>query len=437
MRLQKTINSEAKLSGKGLFTGGDVKVVFRPAEIDTGAVFVRTDLAEPVRISARVANIAERDRRTALRKGAASIETPEHCLAALSALQIDNIVIEVDGPELPGFDGSSEEYFKALKKAGVVEQQAECKTIAVTEAINIAEGDKSIYALPYDSDKLSITYDLDYTQHTGIGRQLYTCEVTTAHFEKNLATSRTFALEAEARQMKAHGIGAHLTPRDILVINSDGPIKNSYRFGDECVRHKVVDLIGDLMLAGRPITGRIVAYKSGHALNQALVRRLVKMAQRADRSASLGTEALLDIRRIQKILPHRYPFLMVDKILEIEGDRKIKGIKNVTFNEQFFQGHFPGTPIMPGVLIIEALAQVSGLLFAQKLEHTGKLAVLLTMDGVKIRKSVVPGDQLVLVSETVRTRSNSAWCNCTAMVGEDIVAEAQLKFMLVDGETVR
>jgi len=437
LRLQKTINSEAKLSGKGLFTGGDVKVVFRPAEIDTGAVFVRTDLAEPVRISARVANIAERDRRTALRKGAASIETPEHCLAALSALQIDNIVIEVDGPELPGFDGSSEEYFKALKKAGVVEQQAECKTIAIAEPINIAEGDKSIYALPYDSDKLSITYDLDYTQHTGIGRQLYTCELTTAHFEKNLAASRTFTLEAEARQMKAHGIGAHLTPRDILVINSDGPIKNSYRFGDECVRHKVVDLIGDLMLAGRPITGRIVAYKSGHALNQALVRRLVKMAQRAERSASLGTEALLDIRRIQKILPHRYPFLMVDKILEIEGDRKIKGIKNVTFNEQFFQGHFPGTPIMPGVLIIEALAQVSGLLFAQKLEHTGKLAVLLTMDGVKIRKSVVPGDQLILVSETVRTRSNSAWCNCTAMVGEDIVAEAQLKFMLVDGETVR
>jgi UDP-3-O-[3-hydroxymyristoyl] N-acetylglucosamine deacetylase/3-hydroxyacyl-[acyl-carrier-protein] dehydratase len=437
LRLQKTINSEAKLSGKGLFTGGDVKVVFRPAEIDTGAVFVRTDLAEPVRISAKVANIAERDRRTALRKGSVSIETPEHCLAALSALQINNIIIEVDGPELPGFDGSSEEYFKTLKKAGIVEQQAECKTIAITEPINITEGDKSIYALPYDTDKLSITYDLDYTQHTGIGRQLYTCELTTAHFEKNLATSRTFALEAEARQMKAHGIGAHLTPRDILVIDSDGPIKNSYRFSDECVRHKVVDLIGDLTLAGSPVTGRIVAYKSGHALNQALVRQLVKMAQRADRSASLGTEGLLDIRRIQKILPHRYPFLMVDKVLEIEGDRKIKGIKNVTFNEQFFQGHFPGTPIMPGVLIIEALAQVSGLLFAQKLEHTGKLAVLLTMDGVKIRKSVVPGDQLVLVSETVRTRSNSAWCNCTAMVGEDIVAEAQLKFMLVDGETVR
>ena len=437
MRLQKTISSEAKLSGKSLFASEDVKVVFRPAEIDTGVVFVRSDLAEPVRIPATIANVAQRDRRSALKKGSVSIETPEHCLAALSALQIDNVIIEVDGQELPGFDGSSEEYFKALKKAGVIEQQAECKTIAISEPVSIIEGDKSIYALPYDSERLSITYDLDYTQHTGIGRQLYTCEVSTGHFEKNLAATRTFALEAEARQMKAHGIGAHLTPRDILVISSDGPIKNSYRFSDECVRHMVVDLIGDLMLAGRPVTGRIVAYKSGHALNQALVKRLVKVAEQADRAVVLGTEAVLDIRRIQKILPHRYPFLMVDKVLEIEGDRKIKGIKNVTFNEQFFQGHFPGTPIMPGVLIIEALAQVSGLLFAQKLEHTGKLAVLFTMDNVKMRKSVVPGDQLILISEKVRTRSNSAWCNCTAKVGDDVVAEAQLKFMLIDDETVR
>ena len=437
MKLQKTISSEAKLSGKGLFAGEDVKVIFRPAEVDTGVVFVRTDLSEPVRIPAGVANIAERDRRTALKKGSVSIETPEHCLAAISALQIDNIIIEVDGPELPGFDGSSDEYFKTLKKSGTIEQQAECRQIVIAEPISITEGDKSIYALPYDSDKLSITYDLDYTQHTGIGRQLYTCELTTDYFEKNLAATRTFVLEAEARQMQAHGIGKHLTPRDILVISSDGPIKNAYRFSDECVRHKVVDLIGDLMLTGSPILGRIVAYKSGHSLNWALARRLIQMAKRIERVVSLGSEALLDIRRVQKILPHRYPFLMVDKVVEIEGDKKIKGIKNVTFNEQFFQGHFPGTPIMPGVLIIEALAQVSGLLFAQKLEHTGKLAVLLTMDGVKIRKSVVPGDQLVLISETVRTRSNSAWCNCTAMVGNDVVAEAQLKFMLVDDETVR
>ena len=247
---------------------------------------------------------------------------------------------------------------------------------------------------------------------------------------------RTFSLEAEARQMQAHGIGTHLTPREILVIDSDGPIKNSYRFADECARHKVVDLIGDLMLVGRPVCGRVVAYKSGHLLNQQLAKRLAKMAEDTDRMAGLGTDVLLDIRKIQRILPHRYPFLLVDRVVEIQGDRKIKGIKNVTFNEQFFQGHFPATPIMPGVLIVEALAQVSGLLFAQKLEHTGKLAILLTMDKVKIRKAVMPGDQLQLIAEAIKVRDKIAQCSCTAMVGNNVVAEAQLKFMLVDDETI-
>ena len=436
MKLQKTISSEVRLSGKGLFSGADVKLVFRPADVDTGIVFVRTDLSEPVKIEATAENIAERDRRTALRNGAVSIETPEHCLAAIIALEIDNIIIEISGPELPGFDGSSDEFFKTLKRVEIVTQQAQRKELVITEPISLTEGDKTIYALPGDNEKLDITYDLDYTEHTGIGRQLYSCQFGTDDFEQELARARTFSLEAEARQMQAHGIGAHLTPRDTLVIDSDGPIKNSYRFRDECVRHKIVDLIGDLALVGRPVYGRIVAYKSGHSLNHALARRLYKMAVQADRKVSLGTEALLDIRKIQRILPHRYPFLLVDRVIEIDGDKKIKGIKNVTFNEQFFQGHFPGTPIMPGVLIVEALAQVSGLLFAQKLEHTGKLAVLFTMDNVKFRKSVVPGDQLVLISEAVKTRNRSAQCNCRAMVGDDIAAEATIKFMLVDDEMV-
>lgn len=436
MKLQKTISDKGKLSGKGLFGGKDVRVVFRPADVDTGVVFVRTDLSEPVRIPVAPANIAGRDRRTALKKGAVSIETPEHCLAAVNALGLDNLIIEIDAVELPGFDGSCEEYFKTLQKCEIIDQNAEKKQISIAESICITEGDKSIYALPYDSENLHVTYDMDYTQHTGIGRQVYTCELTTDHFAKNLATARTFVLEAEARQMQAHGVGAHLTPRDILVINSDGPVRNSYRFADECVRHKVVDLVGDIALVGRAVTGRIVAYKSGHSLNQKLVCELAKLAARSDRSAVLGTDALLDIRRIQRILPHRYPFLLVDKIVEIEGDRRIKGIKNVTFNEQFFQGHFPGTPVMPGVLIVEAMAQVCGLLFAQKLEHTGKLAVLLTMDNVKIRKSVVPGDQLVLIAETQNIRNRAARCNCTATVANTVVAEAQLKFMLVDEEVI-
>lgn len=241
-------------------------------------------------------------------------------------------------------------------------------------------------------------------------------------------------LEAEAKQFQARGIGTHLGPRDILVISSDGPIKNKYIYPNECVRHKIVDLIGDLKLVGRPIIGRIVAYKSGHALNHELARKLYDLAEATERIEKTGTDALLDIRQIARILPHRYPFLLVDKIIEIDGQSRIKGIKNVTFNEHFFQGHFPGTPVMPGVLIVEAMSQVAGLLFAQSLEHTGKLALLLSMDGVKLRKPVVPGDQLILTAEAIKIRQKSADCHCQAVVGTSLVAEADIRFMLVDGE---
>ena len=424
------------MQGRGLFGGKEAKVVLRPAPADSGVVFVRTDVPEAVRISAVAPNLAERSRRTTIKKGSVSIETVEHCLAAISGLEIDNVTVEVNGSELPAPDCSCAEYFKALKRAGVVEQQVSRKEFVISEPISISAGDASIYALPYSNGGLNITYDLDYGGYTGIGRQIFSCQLTPESFEKNLAQARTFLLEAEARQFQARGMGTHVSPRDILVIDSDGPVKNSYRFPDECVRHKIVDLIGDLTLVGRAVKGRIVAYKSGHSLNQTLVKKLYEAAQQRERIEQYGTDAVLDIRRIQKILPHRYPFLLVDKIIEVEGDTRIKGIKNVSFNEQFFQGHFPGTPIMPGVLIVEAMAQVSGLLFAQRLEHTGKLAVLLSMDGVKLRKSVVPGDQLVLAAETVRLRKRTAQCQCTAMVGETVVAEAQIRFMLVDDEKV-
>ena len=436
MKPQKTIAQETKLAGRGMFSGAEANVRFAPADVDTGVVFIRTDLDEPVKIEANVRNVAERSRRTAIKRGQTSIEMVEHCMAAINALEIDNIFVEVNAPEMPGFDGSSGEYFKALKECGFVEQSKPRKEFAISQEVSLKESGASIYALPCDGENLEITYDMDYTKHTGVGRQMLSCTLSTAYFEANLAPARTFLLEAEAQQFQSHGIGTHLSPRDILVISSDGPIKNSFRFPDECVRHKIVDLIGDICLVGRRITGRIVAYKSGHSLNQQLARKLYEQAQQQDRISKVGTDALLDIRRIQKILPHRYPFLLVDKVIEIDGDRFIRGVKNVTYNEIFFQGHFPGTPIMPGVLIIEAMAQVCGLLFAQKLEHTGKLALMLGMDDVKMRKAVVPGDQLILTAEASRVRSKIAVCKCQALVSGIKVAEAEIKFMLVDEESV-
>ncbi|MHC4221547.1 MAG: UDP-3-O-acyl-N-acetylglucosamine deacetylase [Planctomycetota bacterium] len=436
MKLQKTIKSQCKIAGKGLFGGEDVKMVFRPGPEDTGIVFVRTDVPEPVHIRAIWPNVAQRSRRTSLKKGSVALETVEHCLAAVTALEIDNLVIEVQGAELPAPDCSSIEFFRVLSRSGVVEQKAPRKEFVITEPVSVFDGQACVYALPYNDETLNVTYDLDYAGHTGIPKQSYSCRVTAENFAKNLADARTFLLEAEAKQFQSRGMGKHLSMRDILIIDSDGPIKNSFRYPNECVRHKVVDLIGDIALAGRAIKGRIVAYRSGHSLNQKLAGKLYEMAEQADRMEKTGSNAILDIRQIARVLPHRYPFLLVDRVIEVEGQTRIKGIKNVTFNEPFFQGHFPGTPIMPGVLIVEAMAQVSGLLFAQRLEHTGRLAVLLAMDKVKLRKAVVPGDQLVLMAETMKIRSRTAQCKCKAMVKDSLVAEAEIKFMLVDDEKI-
>jgi UDP-3-O-[3-hydroxymyristoyl] N-acetylglucosamine deacetylase/3-hydroxyacyl-[acyl-carrier-protein] dehydratase len=220
------------------------------------------------------------------------------------------------------------------------------------------------------------------------------------------------------------------------VIAPDGPIDNTFRFADECARHKVLDLIGDLFLVGRPIRGRIIAFKSGHRLNHLLARKLLDQEASFRRENLVHREAAMDIRRIQRILPHRYPMLMVDRVLEIDNGERAVGIKNVTFNDIFFQGHYPGTPIMPGVLIVEAMAQLGGLLLSQKLEHTGKLAVLLSMDKVKMRHPVVPGDQLLLEAVAVRVKSRTGHVRCKAFVGDKMACEADIKFMLVDAEPV-
>ena len=434
---QKTISHEASISGPGLFSGENSTVTFAPAEADAGITFVREQEGKVATIAASVYNVMRRPRRTCLKNGTLLVETVEHCMAALAGLGIDNAVVRVSGGmvgELPGGDGSSRPFVDAIEEAGIVEQDEPSHPLIVRKPIQVNADGASIAALPGPTDKLEVIYDFEAP--APIGRQVASFSLGDDDFASQLAPARTFVFQDEATEMRSRGLGKHLTPKDLLVISRDGPIDNAFRFADECARHKALDLIGDLFLIGRPLRGRIVAFKSGHALNHLLARRLLEQEESFHRQTLVHRDAEMDIRRIQRILPHRYPMLLVDRVLEITGGEKAVGIKNVTFNDIFFQGHYPGTPIMPGVLIVEAMAQLGGLLLSQKLEHTGKLAVLLSMDKVKMRQPVVPGDQLLLEAVAVRVKSRTGHVRCKAFVEDKLACEADIKFMLVDAEPV-
>lgn len=437
MNPQRTIKATVEVSGRGLFSSAPAKVRLCPAEKNTGIVFVRTDLPKPARISATVANlVTQTDRRTSLRDGAVTIDTTEHLLAAINGLGIDNILIELDAAEVPGAEGSPKAFVDAVNSVGIADADAEKRIFVIDTPICVSEGGAMLAALPGESEFLDILYDLDYGSFKSIGRQVLGFRLYADDFVQQIAPARTFLLEGEAREFQARGWGKHLTAKDLLVMGPEGPIDNTLRFEDEHVRHKIADLVGDLTLLGRSPRGRIVAYKSGHRLNHQLVRKLAEQVAARERARTLVQRPQLDIRQIMRVLPHRYPFLMIDRVIEVVGDQKAVGVKNVSVNEPYFQGHYPGEPIMPGVMILEAMAQLSGVLLSQRLEHTGKVAVLLSMDRVKMRRPVRPGDQLVIEAEALHVRTRTGHCRCRAMVGGELAAEAEIKFMLVDAEPI-
>jgi len=429
---QTTLARTAELQGPGLFTGEPCRLRFCPAEANTGVVFTRTNVEQPVRIPAVAANVTNRARRTTLQNGAVAVETVEHVLSAICGVGVDNVLIEVTGAETPGQDGSALAYVEALQNAGVVQQEAPLEPHVVAETVTVTDGDAVLTIAPGPGDCLDILYDMDYSHHPSVGRQLFAFRLGIDDYASQLASARTFVLAEEADALRTQGLGTHLTCQDLLVVGEDGPIDNELRFPDEYVRHKVCDLIGDLSLFGKPLRGRIVACKSGHALNRKLVAKLTEQVTASRRSRRAAGEPLLDIRQVQRILPHRYPFLMIDRVIELDGDRRAVAIKNVTINEPFFQGHYPGQPVMPGVLVLEAMAQLSGVLLSRRLDNTGKVAMLISMDRVKIRRAARPGDQLVIEAESLHIRRRTGQCRCRTMIGEDLAAEAEIKFMLVD-----
>jgi len=430
-RLQRTIERGVAIAGVGVNSGEEVSVWLKPAPVGSGVRFVRTDLPGKPEIAATHENVASRLRRTALRKGdpesgGAEVQLVEHALAALYGTHIDNVVVEVDGPEMPVGDGSASIYVEAIDEAGIIEQDRPRREVVISEPISVSAKDASIVALPSE-DGLRISFTLDY--RPTLGPQYASWPVTPNSFRDELAPARSFCLEEEIEELRSRGLGKGATSLNTLVFGRDGIIENTLRFDDEPCRHKILDIIGDLSLAGVDINAHVIGVKSGHALNARLAERIRRvMLERA----APPKAAVFDVRAIQKVLPHRYPFLLVDRLVELVDDRRAVGIKNVSINEEFFQGHWPGEPIMPGVLQVEAIAQVGGLIFARRCLESNKLAVLLGVDKVKFRRTVVPGDQLVLEVEAIRVRSRTAQVHGRAMVGPDVACEADISYMLVD-----
>ncbi len=437
MSLQSTIQKEVKLKGAGIHTGKAVNVTLKPASIDSGIRFVRVDLPDRPTIKCDIENvidIAKRPRRTSIGDAGAEVHTVEHLLASLAALGIDNITVELDSEELPGFDGSALSFVEALKKAGRQEQDKQKSVFDIKEPVWVEENGATLLVIP--SKQLTFSYTLNY-DHPFLQSQFLTYNIDADSFEKELAPSRTFCTESEANELQSQGLGKGANYDNTVVVGEKGVIKNKLRFKDEFVRHKIIDLIGDLNLLGFPIKAHVIGFKSGHAVNIQLLRKIknLKIRQEEGRIPAVHVEPftdILDVSAIERILPHRYPFLFVDRIIELEENKRAVGIKNVTMNDYFFKGHFPGRPVMPGVIIIEALAQVAGVLMLNKRDNLGKHAYFISIEKAKFRKVVVPGDQLRLEVEVARLKTKIAQIKGRALVDGKVAAEADLMFTIVD-----
>lgn len=425
-RKERTLARDAEVRGVSFLSSLDVSVRFRPAPAGTGRVFVRSDLPGQPEVPAHVRHVIPRQRRTTIQQGEALVEMVEHVLAALAGLNIDNCRIEIDGPETPGLDGSSLGFVEAIEAAGAVEQDRPRELLAITTPVSVREGGSTVSAHPGTADELLLSYSLDYGPKTPIGKQSQFVSITPSTFRDELASSRTFLLAAEADALRIAGIGQRTTEKDLLIFGPNGPINNELRFPDECVRHKILDMVGDLALAGKDLVGHVVAHRSGHTLNAALVRAILASSEAEDAPPAM------DIGQIMRVMPHRYPFLLVDRVLAIEPSRRVSAIKNVTCNEPFFNGHWPGQPVMPGVLIVEALAQAGGLLIAGWADPKTHLAMIAAIDDVRLRRPVVPGDQLRMEVETLRHRQRTAEMRGVARVGKRVVAEARIRYMIVE-----
>ncbi len=436
---QTTIAKEASFSGIGLHTGNLTTLTFKPAPPDSGITFFRVDLPDKPAVKADIDNVVDVSRGTTLGKGEIKVHTVEHVLAAIAGLGIDNLNVEVDANETPVGDGSSLPFLQALKKAGIVEQDAERRYIKIVQPVYYKKDDIALSVLPADELRLTMTISYD---HPAVGTQYASYTITPQTFENEIASARTFCFLHEVKMLQDQGLIRGGSLENAVVIGDESILNDDLRFADEFVRHKLLDLLGDLYLLGAPLKGHVIGVKSGHAVH-------VKFSQQVKQSLLNGNKPdkhgivknipakklpVLDITSIMNALPHRYPFLLVDRILEYTPHKNVIGIKNVTVNEPFFQGHWPSMPVMPGVLIIEAMAQTSSviLLCDENGDYRGKAAFFLGIDKVRFRKTVVPGDQLVIESELIRERRNACKVRAVARIDGQVAAEAEMMFGFMD-----
>jgi len=444
---QQTLNRSASYSGVGLHSGNRVTMTFLPAPPNSGIRFRRVDLEGKPEIEARVENVVENNRSTTLAKGNTRIHTVEHVLATFAGYGIDNAIIELDANEPSIADGSAREYCKLIESAGIVAQEERREPYIVTAPIELEMGETVMTLFPDDVFKVSCTS----ADKEGRFTQYYSLEITPKTWERDVAHARTFCFFEEIEFLIKNGLIKDNSLENAVVIREDAVLTNEpLRYPDEFVRHKVLDIVGDLALLGRPVHGHLIAVKPSHAANCELVRRIAAQMRKPlvaaqtfsppparNKPAATGAEAgqaedvVLDVNGIMRILPHRYPFLLVDRITKIEGNHII-GLKNVSANEPFFQGHFPGHPIMPGVLQLEAIAQVAGVLMLRQIENLGKLAYFMAADNVKWRKPVYPGDALVVDVELTKIRGKIGKAKGVCTVQGEVVSEAEVTFMIAE-----
>ncbi len=440
MSKQRTIAEEVSFSGVGLHTGSLTTVIFKPAPENTGIVFFRSDLKGKPAIPADIDHVVDVSRGTTIGIGEARIHTIEHGMAAMVGLGIDNLHIELDAPEIPNGDGSALPVMTTLEKAGIVEQDADRRYIEVDRPVYYRQDEVTLNILP--ADELRVTMTIAY-DHVAIGTQYATFTVNEDTFKNEIAPARTFCFLREVRMLQENGLIRGGSLESAVVIGDEAILNDDLRFPDEFVRHKILDLLGDMYLLGRPLKGHIVGVKCGHEKNVMFSKQIKKVysnghdkhALRDYKVSQARSDVALDVHKIMKILPHRYPFLLVDRVLSFDPMKRVTGIKNVTVNEPFFQGHWPDIPVMPGVLIIEAMAQVSSvLIFGENGEPQGQLAFFMGVDRAKFRRTVVPGDQLLIEAEMVHFRHNACKVKATATVDGAVAAEATMTFGLMDAE---